>query len=878
MAYDPVSTETPVTPPAGVDDTPDAAVRDGFIFGWRMAELYNRDDLPAPRQAEIQAPVPPHLPGASEMSDNEKARVIIDQARAASRSLAATLGVELSALDTVIATLDRPDHHADEVRREILAAYLETRDRVAGVAPLAATSCGLGRMLADTALMPRTGHPEVLAERFDSYRLSNAYRWLEDLSTALPRHAAGAVKASLSVWEGWAQSLPRTTDKLDPSSLDGAVVRKLYPTGTTRPTISNINISHGTTVNNQVTVGLGTNSSGAEAVSIYNAANNVDVTVDVEGYYQTSPSGSTYVPITPARICDTRSGSGTQCTSHGTIGSGSTLTVQASNGSSVPAGATAIVADLTAISPTSTTYLTTYANGTSRPSTSNLNAASGMVVNKEVTIPIDSSTKFVIYNVAGSTNVTVDVEGYFDGSANSNFVPVSPQRICDTRANDGLPSPYNQCNGSGGSAKTIGSGGTLTIEAAGLPDVPSSATAIVAAVTTLNETTSGYLTIYPAGASRPTTSEINFTSGATDNNEVTVGVGTSGDITIYNSSGSTDVLVDLLGYYTSTPSVASTSFTYNGDGLRMSSTVSSTTSQFTYDLSSSVPAVLTDGNWYYIYGPTGPGGQQLPIEQVNVSSGTTYYLHEDINGSVVAITDSTGHTVGSFSYDPFGNLNGLTGSVTSPIGYASGYLDSSTGLYYLMNRYYDPATAQFVSIDPLVATTGQPYQYAGDDPINGSDPSGLSFLGGLADSFNPWSPDNVFRRYAEHHPLGGDVILGAASVGIAAAACYLGCPLLIAGGAAEGESNPGFFSNLAQRCQSFLSATGDAGSVGGGSPAFDPENQEISVQEYASRFLKGDTMNRIPKQWLNMTVKQALKSGDSEIRKYLTNNRWLKQS
>ncbi len=44
---------------------------------------------------------------------------------------------------------------------------------------------------------------------------------------------------------------------------------------------------------------------------------------------------------------------------------------------------------------------------------------------------------------------------------------------------------------------------------------------------------------------------------------------------------------------------------------------------------------------------------------------------------------------------------------------------------YLVNRYYDPTTAQFLSIDPLVAVTGEPYQYAGDDPVNGSDPSGL---------------------------------------------------------------------------------------------------------------------------------------------------------
>jgi hypothetical protein len=41
------------------------------------------------------------------------------------------------------------------------------------------------------------------------------------------------------------------------------------------------------------------------------------------------------------------------------------------------------------------------------------------------------------------------------------------------------------------------------------------------------------------------------------------------------------------------------------------------------------------------------------------------------------------------------------------------------------NRYYDPATGQFVSVDPMVNETNQPYAYAGDDPVNGVDPSRL---------------------------------------------------------------------------------------------------------------------------------------------------------
>jgi hypothetical protein len=44
----------------------------------------------------------------------------------------------------------------------------------------------------------------------------------------------------------------------------------------------------------------------------------------------------------------------------------------------------------------------------------------------------------------------------------------------------------------------------------------------------------------------------------------------------------------------------------------------------------------------------------------------------------------------------------------------------------VFHRYYDPATGQFISSDPLVDVTGQPYAYAGDDPVNASDPNGLA--------------------------------------------------------------------------------------------------------------------------------------------------------
>lgn len=72
-----------------------------------------------------------------------------------------------------------------------------------------------------------------------------------------------------------------------------------------------------------------------------------------------------------------------------------------------------------------------------------------------------------------------------------------------------------------------------------------------------------------------------------------------------------------------------------------------------------------------------------------------------------------------------------------------------------INRYYDPATGQFLTRDPLVSATGQPYAYAADDPVNNTDPAGLCNAQGNGhawDLFNPWSSNNPIRCSVEKHP------------------------------------------------------------------------------------------------------------------------------
>jgi RHS repeat-associated protein len=161
----------------------------------------------------------------------------------------------------------------------------------------------------------------------------------------------------------------------------------------------------------------------------------------------------------------------------------------------------------------------------------------------------------------------------------------------------------------------------------------------------------------------------------------------------------------------------SESFTYDGTGLMASKTSGATTRYLTWQMAE-LPLLLADGESSYIYGPGG-----LPIEQISGEEEPTY-LHHDQLGSTRVLTDAGGEATGTFSYGPYGTPAGSTGSATTPMGFAGEYSDFESGLQYLRARFYDPATAQFLTRDPLEALTRQPYAYALDDPVNLVDPSG----------------------------------------------------------------------------------------------------------------------------------------------------------
>ena len=243
----------------------------------------------------------------------------------------------------------------------------------------------------------------------------------------------------------------------------------------------------------------------------------------------------------------------------------------------------------------------------------------------------------------------------------------------------------------------------------------------------------------PTCASPPARSTTFAYDGAGNRTRVTTGAGVS---TTYGYDGA-----DRL-----TRAGSSASYVYDGTGLRLSKTVSRSTTRQVWDRSGGLEQLLGDGSNYYVYGPDG-----LPFEQIS-TGGTLTYLHHDQLGSTRLLTNTSGANVGTYNFDPYGRQTAHTGSATTPLLFAGQYTDSESGLIYMRARYYDPETGQFISRDPLEADTGQPYSYALDNPLAFTDPTGLDFLdalGNFAAGFGDAATDSLVGVAESANPFVG---------------------------------------------------------------------------------------------------------------------------
>ena len=123
-----------------------------------------------------------------------------------------------------------------------------------------------------------------------------------------------------------------------------------------------------------------------------------------------------------------------------------------------------------------------------------------------------------------------------------------------------------------------------------------------------------------------------------------------------------------------------------------------------------------------------------------VKNGTTetyYYYIYNLQGDVTGILDSDGNVVVSYSYNAWGKVESVTGTMADTVGqknplrYRGYYYDGETGFYYLTSRYYDPEVGRFINADSQLNEKDgvlgyNLFAYCQNNPVMYSDPTGHS--------------------------------------------------------------------------------------------------------------------------------------------------------
>ncbi len=162
------------------------------------------------------------------------------------------------------------------------------------------------------------------------------------------------------------------------------------------------------------------------------------------------------------------------------------------------------------------------------------------------------------------------------------------------------------------------------------------------------------------------------------------------------------------------------SYSYNGQGDRLTSTTSGILKTYTLDLNAGLTQVLADGAQTYLYG----NGR---LEQESAAS--IEYFIGDALGSVRQLVDESGEVRLNRSYEPYGEVLASDGEAETDYAFTGENYDPQTGLVYLRARYYASGDGKFISRDTWVGNFRRPvsynkWNYSYSNPIIYTDPSG----------------------------------------------------------------------------------------------------------------------------------------------------------
>jgi uncharacterized repeat protein (TIGR03803 family) len=249
-----------------------------------------------------------------------------------------------------------------------------------------------------------------------------------------------------------------------------------------------------------------------------------------------------FVPVTPCRIVDTRN-------PNGPFGgppipartARSFPLTEGDNPCGIPASAVAYSLNVTVVPQTTLSFLTIWPTGEGQPTVSTLNAPDGRTKANAAIVPAGMPSGGVSVYVTQTTNVIIDINGYFKPADASTleFYPVAPCRVADTRSADGpLGGPPLM--------GTVERDFPVLSSACNLPSTAVAYSLNFTAVPLSGHL--GFLTVWPQGQPRPTVSTLNDPTGTTVANAAIVPAGTGGGIATY-ASQDTNLIIDVNGYF-----------------------------------------------------------------------------------------------------------------------------------------------------------------------------------------------------------------------------------------------------------------------------------------------------------------------------------------
>ncbi len=267
--------------------------------------------------------------------------------------------------------------------------------------------------------------------------------------------------------------------------------------------------------------------------------------------------GGTYVPVAASRLLDTR-GSAPNDYPNISLAKLQAAGVPCGVNPNAPSPVSAIVFSVSVLNPAKAGNLSDEVNVGGGLGPGFMTFAKGQT---ETATDIDTNVFCGNDNVPGTaapvvlgatTPVTwvIDVVGYFTSDTNTTagglYRTLTPTRLADTRSHPG---------------SRLSAGQTRAIAVAGHAGVPATGVqSVVVNLTAVDPSNASYLIGYPAGATRPRVTSLNVLRNHNQANRLIVPLGTAGAIDIYNASASVDIVVDVVGYFTSGPDASGAFF------------------------------------------------------------------------------------------------------------------------------------------------------------------------------------------------------------------------------------------------------------------------------------------------------------------------------